>query len=395
MQRLILILFAVLIFAVSAFISYSFATQALVPETGQITSYGAGDDGALRPGVSWDAASRFTFNGNGTITDTLTGLIWAKNANCTDTVGGIAKSNGKLTWADALTWSNNLASGSCGLTDGSVTGDWRLPNVEELESLVDLQHYNPALPAGHPFDNVQAANYWSSSTYAYFAINYPPSAAVVSLFFGEVFNNPKAYGSYVWPVRGGQGGALALTVTLAGTGSGSVHSSPMADIACIKESNSGCTASFATGSVLVLSATPDGITSTFDGWSGDCTSEPCSVTMNADKAVTATFAQAPLVRNKTTNTPYATLALALATAASGQELLLLGVQHAGVASLNTAIILNGGWSPTYLGKSGLPSMLNESLTTLNDSSVAEDLQVKGQLIIQGGSLCVNNVIVCP
>ena len=71
---------------------------------------------------------RLIDNGNGTVTDNLTGLIWLKNANCTNTVGGVAKANGYLSWANALTWSNNLANGNCGLSDGSSAAgnQWHL-----------------------------------------------------------------------------------------------------------------------------------------------------------------------------------------------------------------------------------------------------------------------------
>ena len=51
-----------------------------VPKTGQTTSYGTGDDGALQKGVAWPTP-RFTDNSNGTVTDNLTRLIWMKNAN--------------------------------------------------------------------------------------------------------------------------------------------------------------------------------------------------------------------------------------------------------------------------------------------------------------------------
>ncbi len=77
---------------------------------------------------------------------------------------------------------------------------------------------------------------------------------------------------------------FALTVTEAGTGSGSVRSSP-AGIAC----PSTCSASFTSGTVVTLTATP-AAGSTFAGWSGVCTGTgTCSVTMTAAKAVTATF----------------------------------------------------------------------------------------------------------
>jgi len=52
-----------------------------VPKTGQTTSYATGDDGDLEKGVAWPDP-RFMDNGNGTVTDNLTGLIWLKNANC-------------------------------------------------------------------------------------------------------------------------------------------------------------------------------------------------------------------------------------------------------------------------------------------------------------------------
>ena len=55
---------------------------------------------------------------------------------------------GARTWADAISDGNGLADGSCGLTDGSSPGNWRLPNVKEIQNLVDYGRYNPALPSG-------------------------------------------------------------------------------------------------------------------------------------------------------------------------------------------------------------------------------------------------------
>jgi hypothetical protein len=75
-----------------------------------------------------------------------------------------------------------------------------------------------------------------------------------------------------------------LTVTRAGTGSGTVASSP-AGIDC----GSSCSAAFAAGTAVTLSATPAS-GSTFGGWSGACTGTgSCAVTLDADRAVTATF----------------------------------------------------------------------------------------------------------
>ena len=130
------------------------ASLAPVPRTGQTTIYAAGDDGALQKGVAWPTP-RFTDNNNGTITDNLTGLIWLKNASCF----------GTQVWDTAITSANGLANGQCGLSDGSVAGDWRLPNRHELESLLDLGTNNPPLPPGHTFINIRPALYWSSTTF--------------------------------------------------------------------------------------------------------------------------------------------------------------------------------------------------------------------------------------
>ena len=79
--------------------------------------------------------------------------------------------------------------------------------------------------------------------------------------------------------------AYSLTVTAAGSGSGSVTSSP-AGISC----GTACSASFAVASSVTLTATP-AASSTFSGWSGACTGTgSCSVTMDAAKSVTANFA---------------------------------------------------------------------------------------------------------
>ncbi len=170
-----------------------------LPETGQTTCYDAsgsviacpntGQDGDLLIGVSWPTP-RFTDNGNGTMTDDLTGLIWLKNANCFNT----------RNWSDALSDANGLANGSCGLSDGSNAGDWRLPNLNELESLVNTEEISAAAwLAGQGFTNVKEPYYWSSTTYTL--------DTDLAWYFGpwgggsEVPNN-KAVVLYVWTVSG-------------------------------------------------------------------------------------------------------------------------------------------------------------------------------------------------
>jgi hypothetical protein len=159
-----------------------------VPKTGQTTSYGPRDDGALQKGGTWPIP-RFTDNGNGTVTDNLTSLIWMKNANAF----------AQCIWTAALTIANGLKSGDADLTDGSKAGDWRLPNVRELQSLVDYSKWNPALPEGHPFTEVRSLAYWTSTTYVF------NNSSVWWVYFatGDVTTMSKTGAAYVWCVRGG------------------------------------------------------------------------------------------------------------------------------------------------------------------------------------------------
>ncbi|MBF0338837.1 MAG: DUF1566 domain-containing protein [Nitrospirae bacterium] len=150
--------------------------------SGQTTSYAAGDDGALQKGVAWPSP-RFTDNSTPTVTDNLTGLMWTKDANLPGTT---------KTWQQALDYiaSMNSGAGTYGYTD------WRLPNRKELFSLADRATYNPSLPYGHLFTNLQSGYYWSSTSSF--------GAWVVSMYDGSVVANIMTNAGYVWPVRSGQ-----------------------------------------------------------------------------------------------------------------------------------------------------------------------------------------------
>lgn len=111
---------------------------------------------------------RYTDHGDGTVSDNLTNLIWLKNAFCSGVSGGSS-------WSDALAYvvqlnqSGMMNSNDCG--DQSLGGghqtDWRLPNIRELQSLLDYGAYqSPYISAGHPFVNLQEDRaYWSSTNY--------------------------------------------------------------------------------------------------------------------------------------------------------------------------------------------------------------------------------------
>ncbi len=163
---------------------------------------------------------RYADNLDGTITDCRTGLIWLKDANCTDGLGIIDKSSGDLNWYDAKKWAAALNQGHCGLTDGSFPGFWRLPTITEWMAMIagakSKGFTNPILTDwtgaakwtdGNPFYNVQSTDcwYWSSDLNPYM-----PGEGfrwIISLYSGVLGGgSASALGAYVWPVRAGQVG---------------------------------------------------------------------------------------------------------------------------------------------------------------------------------------------
>ena len=178
-----------------------------VPKTGQTECYKSqgpwaactcgsencpsGQDGDLEKGVPWPDP-RFTDNGDGTVTDNLTGLVWLQDADCW----------GKETWAQALAAATGAGPWFCASPAGIVANDWRLPNIQELQSLIDHSQSYPALPPNHPFADVQNHLYWSSTTDA----ESTWEAYRVSLATGGQFKAMKTdtNTAHVWPVRGGQ-----------------------------------------------------------------------------------------------------------------------------------------------------------------------------------------------
>lgn len=88
--------------------------------------------------------SNLTANGDGTVTDHNTGLLW-QQGEVTPT----------LTWKGALNYCEGLTLGD--------QADWRMPNIKELQSLADITRLNPALDTTY-FPSAQPTRYWSSTT---------------------------------------------------------------------------------------------------------------------------------------------------------------------------------------------------------------------------------------
>jgi hypothetical protein len=137
-------------------------------------------------------ASRFTDNGDGTVTDTGTGLQWKRCSEGQTWNGGTCIGSAtNHVWQQAL----QLAEAA------SYAGkdDWRLPNVKELASIVELACYNPAINST-TFPATPAYYYWSSSPYAHG----PAGAWYVYFHFGLDGHFSKTNVSRVRLVRGGQ-----------------------------------------------------------------------------------------------------------------------------------------------------------------------------------------------
>jgi len=196
----------------SLLLPFSLVAQGIVwlPATGQMQSYAPGDDGDLRKGVSWPTP-RFFDKGDGTVIDLLTGRIWLKNGNC---------AQAEVAWQEALDYvtelntsgtmnNHNCADMSYG---GTHQTDWRLPNVLELESLLNLDRPNMAAWLNtQGFVNVPSnvggfrERYWSSTTYQTDVGDDREHAWTVQVTEGRVRHEDKVQTNrFTWAVRGGR-----------------------------------------------------------------------------------------------------------------------------------------------------------------------------------------------
>ena len=175
------------------------ATAAVV-KTGQTACYGileavtcagTGQDGEFQKGT----ARSYTTNADGTITDKSTGLVWEKLTGDEK----IHDVRNLYTWSEAFAKIAALNKTPC------FAGhcDWRLPNINELRTLVDYGRVNPAIDPefnNPPMDSfTQSSIYWSSTT----AQGAPGEAWFVLFIEGHVSPDDKSFSYYVRAVRGG------------------------------------------------------------------------------------------------------------------------------------------------------------------------------------------------
>lgn len=188
--------------------------------------------GALRTAADGPALARYQDNGDGTITDTRTGLMWVK----LDDAGGPLDRDTVRTWNDAMTmWLDRVnsldttdatdgADGSRGSFAGGYT-DWRLPTIAELQSILDTSVpgcrvspfttpcvdpifdanctagcANTAPDPANACSCTAASGYWSTAADAYD----PSGAWDVDFSDGDVDFTFKNFSLHVRAVRGGR-----------------------------------------------------------------------------------------------------------------------------------------------------------------------------------------------
>ncbi|MBA7633868.1 hypothetical protein ES703_41439 [subsurface metagenome] len=149
-------------------------TMLNLPDTGQTQSYthtpGEDSDYTINP-------PSYTDNGDGTVTDNVTGFMWQQEDDDTT-----------RTWDEACSYCNDLVL--------AAYSDWRLPSKKELMSIVNYGTYSPSIDTTY-FSATDAARYWSSPTYA----NNPSQAWSVCFEYGKVTYLDKSGGFYVRCVR--------------------------------------------------------------------------------------------------------------------------------------------------------------------------------------------------
>ena len=139
--------------------------------------------------------SQLQDNGDGTITDTKTGLMWkqcVEGQSGSDCASGSAKT---FTWQQALQRAQTVNS-SGGFAGAS---DWRLPNIKELSSLVEQQCWEPTINLTR-FPHASSDGLWSSSAVA----GSTDGAWFVDFGYGYTFWDSKGYSYRLRLVRSGQ-----------------------------------------------------------------------------------------------------------------------------------------------------------------------------------------------
>lgn len=106
----------------------------------------------------------FDIHADGTVTHKPTGLMWMRCSLGQTWDGSTSSCTGS---ASTHTWQGALQAAEVWNAGGGFAGhtDWRLPNIKELESIVEERCYSPAIH-GSAFPGTSSSVFWSSSSYA-------------------------------------------------------------------------------------------------------------------------------------------------------------------------------------------------------------------------------------
>ena len=121
------------------------------------------------------ASQNFTDNGDGTIKDNVTGLVWQKCSAGQTNDSACSGTEVVKVWKTALSYCEDLVLGG--------RSDWRLPNIRELLSIVDEFKSNPSINTVY-FPATLSSGYWSSSIY----VHYTSDAWCVDFSSGHSFH---------------------------------------------------------------------------------------------------------------------------------------------------------------------------------------------------------------
>lgn len=199
-------------------VALAVTVRAGIAKTGQTTSYFPGDDGNLQKGFVIPAP-RFTANGDGTITDKLTGLMWLQDGKCIHTQysvfdnDGVA-GDGMVIWQHALDFANSVDHGAYPNCSAGYS-DWRIPNINEIKSLANKGVPSASWLNSQGFINVEEGSYWSSTT----DMVQIDRALTLSTVFPTLTplyitdNDYKSSANFVMLVRDGAAGAIPLLKT--------------------------------------------------------------------------------------------------------------------------------------------------------------------------------------
>ncbi len=134
-------------------------------------------------------------NGDGSVTDSKTGLMWKK---CLEGVSGASCETGS---PSSFTWQAALQQPEIVISEGGFAGytDWRLPNINELVSIIEEQCFEPAINLNR-FPNTPNSYAWSGSPYV---DSSNISAWIVNLGYGGSGIRNRSDNYAVRLVRGG------------------------------------------------------------------------------------------------------------------------------------------------------------------------------------------------